>query len=177
LIPTLDYGVDQRTADRAVRSFVAAGSGLPGERVIPGNDDGPSPGGLYASALLTASRREGRSWVLPGPPGATHVERVVSNILAVYQIQWYREGAHEFAMRFRAWTESPAAEIHARQHGFSYLRCGEVVQVDDVISAEWEERAAVDLYICHYRILTQDVGIIETVPLRVQDDPEVRITI
>ena len=38
--------------ERTLRAFVAAGSGLDGEHVIPGNDKGERPKDAYATLLL-----------------------------------------------------------------------------------------------------------------------------
>lgn len=171
LIPDTDTGVSQDTVDRVVRGYVAAGSGLPAERVIPANAAGPAPVEAYSAVLLISSEREGRGWVTYAT-GATITARTVASIAARYQVQFYRDGAHELATRFRQWTESPGGIMYAQQHGIVYAACTEAVEVDSVISDEWEERASIELTIGHYRTLVQDVGIINSVPFKVNEAPE-----
>jgi len=170
-IPDIDPGISQRDVDRAVRAYVAAGSGLPSQRVIPGNSPGPSPAEPYASALLVSSKREGHAW-RRNEPGPTIIVSTVSSFAVVYLVQWYRAGAHETAARFRLWAESPGGLEAARFHGLSYSQTTDVMQVDDLISEEWEERAGLYLTMGHYRTMTQDAGIINAVPLRVNDGPQ-----
>jgi len=162
-IDDIGLGVSQDIVDQAVRDYVAVGSGLSGERVLHGNSDGPAPVDAYATVLLTTSRREGRAQVRYAEVGNTIHATTIASFALMYQIQWYRDGAHEMAVRFRQWTESPGGVMCASQHGLYYSSCSEVVQIDSIISAEWEERAAVDLTMGHYRSLTQDAGIIESV--------------
>jgi len=158
-IPNVDVGVSQDVVDAAARGYVAAGSGLAGELVVPGDSDGPAPAELYATVLLVSSQREGRAQVRYEGDRAT----TIASYAVVYQVQWYRAGAYEAAARFRQWTESPGGVMQARQRGLHYSSCSDVTQIDSIISAEWEERAAVDLTVGHYRTLMQEVGQIESV--------------
>lgn len=171
-VPDTDVGVSQDTVDRAVRKYVSAGSGLSDTLVIPGNSEGPAPSVAYASVLLVSSLREGRAWTRYDDIGSTIIARTIASYRLLYQVQFYRRGAHELAARFRAWTESPGGIIYAQQRGLFYSSCGEVLQLDSVISAEWEERAVVELIIAHYRTLEQDAGIIEAIPIQVNDGPQ-----
>lgn len=166
-VPDTDRGVDQDVVDRAVRSYVAVGSGLSGELVVPGNVDAPARSSAYGTVLLVSSRREGRAWTNYVDDGSTFLARTVASYALLYQVQFYRRGAHELAARFRSWTESAGGLIYARQRGLYYGSCGDVVQLDAVISAEWEERAAVELRVGHYRTLGQDAGIIESIPFAI----------
>lgn len=51
-----------RDIERAIRSWVAQGSGLPSESVIPGNDDGPAPDYPYATVLPIDQELAGVPW-------------------------------------------------------------------------------------------------------------------
>lgn len=163
-------------------------------KAIPAEGRGPAPLGLYATVLLVNTRRDGRAWrrydrqvVPPGPvklrdaaipaDGAVP-QRVVyaassepplrvetaTSFTARYQVQWLRTGAHERAMRFQLWAESPAAQATAQRLGIVYNTASEVSSINDLIAEEWEERAGLYLTISYYRRMTQDAGIIDAVP-------------
>lgn len=174
LITDIYPGVNQATVDRAVRGYVAAGSGLPSERVIPANGPGPAPSEPYASVLMTNSRREGRSWY-ENEPGNTIIISTIASFAVVYQVQWFRAGAHETARRFQLWVESPGGLEEAGRRGLSYSQMSEITEIDDLISDEWEERAGLYLTIGHYRTMTQDAGIIAVMPFRVNGEEEIRV--
>ena len=88
---------------RSVRIFVAEGSGLPTERVIPGNDKGPRPKDPYASVLLIDDKRRGypiRRQLEAGQTADLVYRR------AVYSVQFYRNGSVEIANKFDQWSQS-----------------------------------------------------------------------
>ena len=89
--------------ERAVRVFVAEGSGLPHGWVIPGNSKGVRRKEPYASLLLIDDIRLGYPIrrQLPGGQTADLTYR-----RATYSLQFYREGAVEMARRFDAWAMS-----------------------------------------------------------------------
>ena len=98
------------TLERAVREYVAEGSGLHADRVIPGNSMGPREIVTYASVLLMSDDRLGY-------PIRTQRNRMVGGQLtgftddlvyrrARYSVQFYRTGATERAVRFDTWAMS-----------------------------------------------------------------------
>ena len=153
----------------AVRGFVAAGSGLDLNQVIPGNAGGPAPTDLFASVVLihnairgipaTASRLTGDGLSLDAGTLATVEDR--------YSVQWFREGARDAARRFSVWVYSPEGLQSARDTGLTLRRVSDVRQLDKIVSTAWEERAGLDLHIGYTQTIKQTLGYIETAPIHV----------
>ena len=101
----------------SVRALVAAGSGLDLNQVIPGNDGGPAPDGLFASVLLIHQDTEG----IPATPMRLRADELsldaptIATVTGRYSVQWFRRGAHDAARRFATWVWSPAGLAHARR--------------------------------------------------------------
>ena len=130
--------------ERAVRAFVAEGSGIAAKLVIRGNDedDGKAPDELFATVLLIDDREVG----LPILSYA-HAEgiQVRSVRRAVYSVQWFLKGAQEAADNFIMWASSGLG----RSPRFSIQRL-HVRQRDTIITSAWEDRAQMDLAINYW---------------------------
>ena len=137
---------ETQTQERAVRGFVAAGSGLAPKLVRPGNDNGPAPGDLYATVLLITADGQGVPYTLYQDVGQGQLDAAtVGTVRARYSVQWYRQGARDAARRFSLWAYSPTGLDRAASQGLTVLRVSAVRQIDDIIADAWEERAGLDL--------------------------------
>ena len=90
--------------ERTLRSFVAAGSGLATDHVIPGNDKGPRPKEPYASLLLIGDDRLAYPVRYQRPDNEMTTQ--VTYRRANYSLQFYREGAVDLARAFVRFAES-----------------------------------------------------------------------
>ena len=73
--------------EREVRRLVASASGVPPAAVIPGNADGPSPDGLYASVVLIHEDIEG----IPSTSLEVDTDsRQLASVRSRYSVQWFR---------------------------------------------------------------------------------------
>ena len=168
-----------QSLERAVRAYVAAGSGLEPRQVRRGNQRGAVPDSLFASVLLihnaiqgipaTASRLTGDGLSLAAETlGATVEDRY-------YSVQWFREGARDAARGFSVWVYSPEGLQSALDAGLTLLRVSDVRQLDEVVSGAWEERAGLDLHIGYTQTIKQTLDYIETVPVHVREGEHIQI--
>ena len=160
---------DTQSLERAVRSYVAAGSGLASTHVVPGNRGGPAQDELFATVLLIRSRFDGAPASRVTRNGTT---QIVTGAAAQdrYSVQWYRKGAMDAARRFRLWTASSEAQEQMEAAGLAFVRAGSIRQLDDIVSDAWEERAGLDLDIGYIQTLRQDAQEIAAVPIQIAPD-------
>ena len=166
--------------ERAVRAFVARGSGVDGKWIIPDDARGPSPPArLYASVKLVSSRQRGSTPSTTYADGALEVEarqRITKR--TIYSVQWYRPGAADAAEDFRSWALSLDLGAMADATGFSITwpddmdwppftvqDVGEVRDLDQVVSDEWEQRRALELTVDSWVEARYDLGRIDSVDI------------
>ncbi len=152
-----------------VRGLVAAGSAMDPNFVIPGNDDGPTPDELFATALLIHQDIQG----IPATPvtlasdGLALDAPTVATVRGRYSVQWFRAGAHDAARRFATWLSSPAGLSKAHEYGLTTRRVSDVRQLDDIVSGVWEERSGVDLDVEYLQTIDETVDYLRSVPVEV----------
>ena len=100
-----------RVLERAVRRFVAEGSGLGNGLVIEGNSRGPGPKDPYASVLLIDDVRRGYPVRRQLPDGAGTAQLVHRR--ALFSVQFYRPPAVDLAERFDDWAMSETGLLQA----------------------------------------------------------------
>ena len=163
---------------RAFRAYVATGSGVPREFVIPGNSPGRRPAVPYASVLFISDVIEGETLSkyrkTPGASEDTMIDNV-TNHRAVASIQFFRKesetrlGAHDSARLFLNWIDTEEGKLAADRAGFRLEGPFIVRNLDDIVSDHWEERAGIELNVL-YRFrdpAAQDVGTVEHVSIEV----------
>ena len=177
-----------QVVQRRVRAFVAQGSGIPAELVIPGNDNGRRPSTPYASVLVIDAQLDGpareKYRVQPGDAENTIIDSVTTH-RARLSIQFFREetsesiGARTAARNFMSWVDTETAKQAADRAGFRLD--GPIVarQLDEIISDHFEERAALDLIVLYrYREpASQDVGTAEHVNIEIKGPAESQRTV
>ncbi len=131
--------------DVDVRRLVAEGSGLPGQRVIPGNDPAPAPFDTYATVLRVQT-------VSLGYPG--YVERDAGRGVdtfetrrRTYSVQWFREGCQDLAERFALWVRTYEGLGFAEAHRFVVAVPPTVSRLDVPVGDRFEQRMRCDLEI------------------------------
>ena len=148
--------------ETAVRSYVAAGSGLQSEAVIPGFDNGPAPETLYASVLLIHQDIQGVPvTVFDGGAEA----RTVATMRGRYSVQWFRRGARNAALSFAIWASSPEGREAADTRKLTYIRVSDIHQLDELVSEAWEQRAGLDLDLGYLQEAVGAAEYIERVPI------------
>ena len=168
-----------QTVQRTLRKFIATGSGIPPERVIPGNDGGRRPVEPYTSVLVIADTVDGpaleRYREDPGDNESTVIDSVTNHAARV-SVQFYRGqtenslGAHDLSRNFVTWIDTETGKQAADRAGFRIEGPIEVRRLDDIVSDHFEERAGVDLTVLYrYREpASQDVGTVEHVQIVVK---------
>ena len=165
---------DTRTLERAVRGYVAAGSGLEPKQVVRGNGNPPASNGLYATVLLITATGQGIPYTLYQNAGPGQLDAAtVGTVRARYSVQWYRQGARDAARRFSLWANSPAGLEHITAPGLTLLRLSAVRQVDDIIADAWEERTGLDLDLGYLETVRQEMAAIETIAVEVGGEPHI----
>ena len=124
--------------DRALRAFVAAGSGLDDAVVIPGNSTGPRPTAEYASLLMIRDLRNG--YPIFGAAGQQMTYRRWTGSL-----QFYRPGAEVRALNFASFAESEPGLTEAERTGIRIVQPFAVQRLDSIVSEIFEERALINL--------------------------------
>ena len=153
--------------EASIRSYVAAGSGLRSQVVIPGNDVGPAPQELYASVLLIHQEIRG----IPANIFDGEAEgRTLATVHGRYSVQWFRSGARDAAFRLAVWISSSVGLEAAVSRGFTMLRVSDVRQLDELVSDAWEERAGLDLDLGYSYLLAAPLHPIETVAIEVRGE-------
>ena len=138
------------TLGKAVQSYVALGSGLARELVIRGNQKAPAPKAAYATVLLMTDLSHGYAWTVESASAAQQADgRVAVSVFdsstVEYSVQFYRRGAHDLARRLRLWCRSPMGIEAAERRNLTFFNTSAVRQIDEVVSADWEPRASLDL--------------------------------
>ncbi len=144
-----------RDLERVVRGYIAEGSGLPTDHVIPGDSNGPREPDAYASASLIGTRRTGSPiYEDLGDDGVLHGIRHEAR----FTVNWYRDGAHSNALAFVAWSESEVGIAAAGNDNISIGGGIELRDVDLLVQGRVEERAQADIVVgwIHTHIQTED---------------------
>lgn len=124
-----------------VRRYVALGSGISTESVIPGNSAGALPESLFATVLPYSDSPTG----MPDIYITENSEIIDHGIVALFSVQWYRMGARDCAIKFRSWMYSEEAGRASYEMGITPQVPAGLVQIDAIISSEYEERMQMNL--------------------------------
>ena len=135
-----------KSLERSVRRWVASGSGLDRQLVIPGRSNGPSPEDAYATCLLVRARADGHAWARLNDTAPDEQKAYMSYTFS-YSLQWFRGGSVDRAHAFRIWAGSALGVLEAEKLGLTFIRAGDVRLMTEVDDDEWEERAGLDLAI------------------------------
>ena len=154
--------------ERAVRGYVAMGSGLPAAQVIPGNSKGPAPKGPYATLLLIDRVRLGYP-IQRTRPIEEDDETTTTDSLQYWRVffslQFFRDGAVDLAFAFQNWAESELALTEAERQEFRVVNAPplKVLRLDSIFGDSFEKRAVLDLPIDYGEVTTQDTQLVDTI--------------
>ena len=134
------------SVDTAVRAFVAAGSGIDPQNVIPGDDNGPRPNVLYATVKpitdITVGVPQEVYRAHPTSPDTMVNVHISSWQTVDYSIQFYRTGARAAAKQFRLRPHNPEGRRILAQAGLVWRNASDITNVNAVIASKFEERVA-----------------------------------
>ena len=146
--------------EREIRKWVADGSDIDSENVLPGQQDIPRSDGVFASVLLIDDEEQSLPIEVDFPTLTHHHLDVRLVRRAMYSVQWYREGAVAAADRFQLWANSSLGTMAAQEAGFAldeiHLR-----QLNEPISQAWEERAQADVTLDYFQDARYDGDYVE----------------
>ena len=110
--------------DRAVRFFVAEGSGLKREQVFEGDEDKlPRPPEPYATLLPGVNQRMGYPITYYYPETETTSQMVYRR--QFYSLQFHRKGALAYAEAFDDWAQSENGLLQAETAFFRRAHCAD----------------------------------------------------
>ena len=147
--------------ERNLRAYVAQGSGLKAELVIPGNDRSPRPIESYATLLRVDNSR--LAW-----PARRYDSGITTNASYRrnnYSLQFYRKGASDYALAFLVFVESEIGQTVAEDGGFEVVQQPPLTdeRLDDVLGDDFEERVLINMPIDYIHVRTQDTGTIDQI--------------
>ena len=146
---------------RTLRRYIAIGSGISSSNCIPANDGYPLPSGLFAAVLIQDTNAEGTptdyQW-----DADTEIQKQEEQRHALVQIQWFRRGGMDAAQRFHDWVVSDMGLIEARAIGL-VSEPSTITDVSQIVTDDWEERAAMTLSVSYVRETEQTIRRIERV--------------
>ena len=151
----------RRDLERNVRTYVAAGSGLPRNRVIPVSSNGPRPQDAYAVVGLIRDDTVGypAERVRLDRNGEIEGVRTLVKRCAKYDVNFYRDT--NFADLFAAWTQSANGIIQAANRQIRVKQYGDVVRMDELDDEQWENRAVIQLEIAYNSIYDDAISDLE----------------
>ncbi len=166
-----------RDLDRAVRAFVAAGSGIDPKNVIPGDDNNPRPNVLYATVKPITDRTIGvpQEVYRPGAGNPnTEVDVHISSWESpVYSVQFYRDGARDAAKRARLYAHNPEARRILAQSGLAWRTASDITNINDLLSTKYEERVALTMEFSYTETTTpQTVNAVNSINLSLKGTAE-----
>lgn len=153
--------------ERAIRAFIAFGTGLDLERVRQQNKPFDRPKTLYVTVLSSFNRRQGYPNYYQGD--ATEGVAVITPREAEFSVQFYRDGAYFAAVEFAEWCESQIGLDQAVSRGFAIdwdsipENAIPVSRLDEPLSDRIEERAQFDLPIIYNSLRIEHPDRIENV--------------
>ena len=184
--------------EASIRWWVAMGSGLTPQYVMPGNSGRPAPNESYATVLLISTSQRGRPVhvLRRDDDGIDLVERTEAIINARYSLQWYRgEAAADHASRFRTWAYSTQGRHScatgrsvlpnvSEYHGiggefvpFVMMNLTDPARLDAIISGDEEPRYTATLDIQHVQVLEAALQRIAETDILISDGISPSVTI
>ena len=176
-----------RDFERNLRKWVAAGSGLADQDVIPGETDGPAPNGLYASVILITPRIVGLPYVRRerNEDGIQIDQDTIALVRDRYAIQWHRSEvigingedvrihATDVGRQFTVWASSPKSLELAAEKGFTLHRVTDIRPLDEIDrGGKWEERIGVEVDVGYTQHLVQPLNPIEIINIDIYHDDD-----
>ncbi len=169
----------QLDLERAVRAYVAAATGIPSERVIPGNDNHPAPNMLYATVLFMNRQKNGLD--------ALYAQKVDGNVnyavrgsrVVNFSVQFYRSPAvFDAAEALIGFSDTPQGQLILGQLGLVFKDAGDAKNLSKIMSDQFEQRAQVDLSFSVAEteaqiipsIVSADIGILEESGSKIIED-------
>lgn len=168
-----------QTLERAVRAYVAKGSGLDRQSVIRGQENAPFPDLPVATVTLITDLPEGFAWTRDErienreysdpafTDGPTIDETAFLSSELSYSVQWFGAYAADYARRFSVWAASPAGTSEAARRGLVFYRTSPIRDLTGLHEEDWEDRRGLDLFLGIVSTIVSDVGILETADISI----------
>lgn len=160
----MSFETDQEV-NRAVRAWVRAGPGS--YPVIPGNEDAPTPNGLYCRVLLIDDDQYGTEHTEVREDGTELMEL---DVTARFSVVWYRDGALDAARNLRAWWNRYEGYEAARSRGLQVYDVSTVRRLDTTVAGRLEQRANMDIAVAYTYDASQNRDTARVVPVDIDHD-------
>ncbi len=160
--------------DRLVRNWIAAGSGIFGTNVIPGDDNKPRPNNLYATVKRMEDVTVGvDDEVYRGGDTDTVDIFTTGWRIARYSVQFYRVGARNAARRARRYPYTPLGREFLIRNNLTFKNATDIIDLNTITSSKIEDRVGLTF---EFRYIEtddpQNVGKIDTVNINVRETAE-----
>ncbi len=164
IIPT------RRDLERTIRRFAATGSGLDRSLVIPSEDNAPRPQTPYCAVNFVRDNRIGYpeekiTYRLSG-----EIDRVKSYQLreAKYDFNFYYDTI--YGEIFANWIGSSPGVIEADRYRIRVKQYGDMIQMDEVVQDQWEERLVISCDIIYTSVYQETAAEYEASRIIVSHD-------
>lgn len=162
----------------AIHDYVAAATGLDGDKVLIGQGDIPSPNEPYATVIERKSDRHGT----PSTRYSDNDDITKSNYearqwsWASFSINFFRAGAHDLARALRSYEYNPAGQLILEQNSVVFQNMSDVRNLSAVQSGKFEQRAQVDLEVQFIEVSTVAVNSLDSAEITIEAGFETDIT-
>lgn len=153
----------QNDLDILIRQYVSVASGLDSKFVIPGDDNHAAPVVPYATVKELTKVGSGIDSIKTGagPNPLTQKTLYYKGRRAItYSIQFYKEGAADYAEGLIMFASTDAGQILLAQNGLTWEIAGPVQNLDAIMGSKFETRRAVDITLRYQSTNNEDVNAI-----------------
>ena len=161
--------------ERIMRRFVVDGTNLDQQAVIPGDSNSPAPNTQYATVKLINSTQVGidrRNYREIDSNDEELTATTTGWRINTYSVQVYRGDAYGTCATFRQYPHTPDGQLYMEANNFSWVRSGDVLDLDTPVSGEYETRVAMEFSIRYEETVEQVVNKIAQVPVGVRETAE-----
>ncbi|MCK5617396.1 hypothetical protein KAR91_86840 [Candidatus Pacearchaeota archaeon] len=170
----------QSSIDKNIRQLVSNASGLDFDtNVIPADDPHPSPNEPYATVKEITKIVSGIDSVkvFEGPDPLTQKTLKYSGRrIITYSVQFYKDGAADFAEGLLGYASTDAGQIWLAQNGLTWEIAGPVQNLDSIMGSKFEIRRAIDITLRYQSARKEDINAIGSVEIDLTLSAETDLT-
>ncbi|MBC3540657.1 LIC_12616 family protein [Rufibacter sediminis] len=156
-----------------LQKWIIAATGLPDNKVVYANQNGPRPAFPYVTVHVTAKSDMG--WADISVPDTDGVAEINNDRMVSISLQALGSGAMSLMETLRDDLERPTSLQQFRGAGLPFIRVlNDVNDLTTVVGTKYEERAGMDLEFRTAVQLTDEVGLIEAVTGESQINSEIK---
>lgn len=145
-----------------VRTWALANKDAEVTQIIKANQNAPRPARPYITVLITSTTQQGHSW--EGAPNNDGDASIENELACMVSLQAFGESAKTIMGNLRQSLEKPTVLQSLRATGLPFIRVlNGVTDQTEQVGTQYEERAGMDLEFRAVAVVTDAVGVIESV--------------